>query len=309
MESFWNSSNLFKILIKWKWHILIITSLGMLLTAGATFLIKPKYKSYAVVYPVNLGEYSEESFTEQMMQILNSRDIMDNVINKFNLSEHYKIDTNYKHYRSTMYYLYQENVNISRTEYESVEIKVLDTDPQLASDMVEAILEFYNLKVATMHKLKLKELMVINDHHQANFKLKNDSIVKAMDILRKDYGILDYGSQVSELTQGIYRSQGNSVLIGKAEKQLDNIKQHGEAYLKLEQAYDTTLDLFFKYRLELDQQEIEYQKDITYAQVVTSPYPSDIKFSPDRVSIILISGLAILSLLILIIGMIEKSKK
>ena len=37
-------------------------------------------KSTAIVYPVNLSEYSEESYTEQMLEILNSGDIRDDLI-------------------------------------------------------------------------------------------------------------------------------------------------------------------------------------------------------------------------------------
>ncbi|MBN2667585.1 MAG: hypothetical protein JXR60_00020 [Bacteroidales bacterium] len=309
MDQFWNSSNLFKILIKWKWHIIIITFVGMAIIGGSTYLIKPKYQSQAIVYPVNLGELSDESFSEQMIQILKSRDITDNVMHKFDLPKHYGIDSTYKHFRSTMYYLYSENISISKTEYESVEITALDTDPDTAAYIVESILEFYNEKVREMHRLKLNELIVLNQKHTMVWKTAKDSVENRLKVLNQDQGMLDYTNQVTELTQGIFRSNGNQKLIDKAEKGLDDFKKYGLEYTFLTQKYWRVLDLYFQYKLAIDQQIVEYNKEITYAHIISSPYPSDNKYSPKRIPITLLGGLSVFSLLILVIGFIESRRQ
>ncbi len=308
MESFWNSTNLLKIFIKWKWHIIAITLVGMLVIGGATYLIKPKYKSMAIVYPANLGEYSEESYSEQMIQILNSREITDKVIAKYNLAQHYELDSAYKHFQSTMYYLYNENVSISKTEYESVEIDVLDTDPLMAKNMVNSILDFYNQKVREMHRLKLKELMTLNEKQTKHWSVVKDSLQNKIHALNDDYGLLDFKSQVEKLTEGIYRSNGNKNLIKKAEDQLNNIKKYGADFLFVNEKYWKSLDLYFQYKLALDQQQIEYKKEITYANIVTRPYASDNKYSPKRIPITLLGGLSIFALIILVIAFIENKR-
>ena len=308
MESFWNSSNLLKIFIKWKWHIISITFLGMAIIGASTYLIKPKFKSYAIVYPVNLGTFSEESFSEQMIQILNSRDITDKVMTKFNLSKHYEIDSTYKHLQSTLYSMYNENISISKTEFESVEINVLDTDPQIASDITNSIIDFYNEKVREMHRLKLKELMIINEKHANTWAVSKDSLQKRIHQLNEEYGFLDFSTQVEKLTEGIYRSNGNKSLIKKAEEQLNNIKKYGTEFTFINQKYWKSLDLYFQYKLALDQQKVEYQKEITYANIVTSPYASDKKYSPKRIPITMLGGLSVFALLILIIAFVENKK-
>ncbi len=308
MESFWNSSNLLKIFIKWKWHIIAITLIGMVVIGGATYLIKPKFKSYAIVYPVNLGTFSEESFSEQMIQILQSREITDNIMRKYNLSEHYGVDSTYKHFQSTMYYLYSENVSISKTEYESVEIDVLDTDPKMAKNITNSIIEFYNQKVREMHRLKLKEMMVLNEKHTQKWEGVKDSLQNRIHVLNNQYGILDFESQVQKLTEGIYRSNGNKSLIKKAEAQLNNIKKYGAEFTFLNEKYWKSLELFFQYKLALEQQKIEYKKEITYANIVTRPYASDNKYSPKRIPITLLGGLSIFALVILVIAFIENKR-
>ena len=41
---------------------------------------------------------------------------------------------------------YSQNVKISKTPNEAVSIEVLDSDPQVACDMVNAMIELYNIK-------------------------------------------------------------------------------------------------------------------------------------------------------------------
>jgi hypothetical protein len=61
---------------------------------SSPIVITPKYKSTAIVYPTNLFEYSKESTTEQMFQILLSNDIKFKMLNAFNLDKHYNLDRN-----------------------------------------------------------------------------------------------------------------------------------------------------------------------------------------------------------------------
>ena len=73
--------------------LLILTVVSAIL--GAIFsgpqFIKPKYKSLAIVYPVNIYPYSIESETEQMMQIFEASEIRDFIIRKYDLYKHWDI--------------------------------------------------------------------------------------------------------------------------------------------------------------------------------------------------------------------------
>src|SRR5574339_685042 len=90
------------ILLLWKWRksMLIVLGVAVITSVVATLLIREKYKSTAIVFPakassVTLGEkvvtasgmtmFGEEEEAEQMLQLLNSAEIRDPVIKKFNL--------------------------------------------------------------------------------------------------------------------------------------------------------------------------------------------------------------------------------
>src|SRR5215213_8719807 len=94
-NKFFNSVDLLQLVKRWRIHLLLV---GVISCAAAIvftmpFFIKPKYKSFALVYPSNLIAYSTESATEQMLQLAQSYDIRNKIIKTFDLFTHYDIDT------------------------------------------------------------------------------------------------------------------------------------------------------------------------------------------------------------------------
>ncbi|MCX6290290.1 MAG: hypothetical protein NT126_00830 [Bacteroidetes bacterium] len=77
MNAFLNSAEIIKSVIRWKWHLLTVAFISLaasVIFSGPSF-IKPKFKSFAILYPSNLVTYSTESSTEQMLQLLQSSDV------------------------------------------------------------------------------------------------------------------------------------------------------------------------------------------------------------------------------------------
>ncbi len=309
MDTFWNSSNLLKMLIRWKWQILIITFLGMLIVGASTYLITPKYQSKAVLYPANLGAYSDENYTEQMMQILQSRDIRDSLIKIYNLSEHYELDSTYKHFQSVMYYTLGQNISISRTEFEAVQIEVLDEDPQTASDMVYTIIDCYNRKVKQMHSVKVKEWLDINKRKINELTQLKDSISKRLEILGSKYGIVNVESQSRELSAALYNNKSlNAGKYKKAQKQMENLQKYGSEHTDLNLKLETLIEQLTRLNVEYEGQLVEYQKNIVYYHLLTEPYVADEKYSPKRIPITLLGGISVFVLMLLIIGFIENKR-
>ena len=118
-----------------QWRLFAVVGLMAALLSyvfsGPTF-IKPRYRSDAIVYPVNLNSYSIETRADQLLQLLESNSIRDSVIQRFDLVAHYKADTAQRGGRFILYNIYKERVEVSKTRYESVEIEVTDEDPVIA---------------------------------------------------------------------------------------------------------------------------------------------------------------------------------
>ena len=83
---------------------------------------------------------------------MQSQEIMDSVVEKFNLMKHYKIDKSYKYWKTALIGEYRSNVSISRTPYDAVTIKVYDSDPEIACAMVYEIVNQYNIIIERITK-------------------------------------------------------------------------------------------------------------------------------------------------------------
>jgi uncharacterized protein involved in exopolysaccharide biosynthesis len=283
-----------RLLGKWKIHFLLITVISAIAAAvfSSSFFIKPRYKSSATVYPANILPFSEESATEQLLQMLQSAYVRDQVIHKYDLAKHYGIDTAAKEGHTALLNTFQSFVSISKNQYESVDIEVTDTDPQMAADMVATIVFALNNKISTLHKQKTAE---VKDVLAKQMKLKSDqldSLNRILQELRVKYHILDYNIQVKEASKGYMKSVSG----GRASKDIDdllrNLEERGGEYYKAKVIYDGTLNAYTLVRNDYDNTLKELNKNFTYTYVVSDPVPSDKKSYPVRWLIVLISVVA-----------------
>jgi len=308
MENYFNNINLIKIFAKWKWHFIIIAAVAavMAIIFSSPMFIKPRFKSTAVLYPSNIAPYSDESLTEQMLQWLNSQDIKDSVIRKFDLSSHYGIDSTYKYFYSTMLYLYDKNVKISKTQYESVEIVVFDTDPVLARDMANAILNFCNEKIRYIHRSKYQEVVVGVQHMLDIKKAEMDSVKNQMRILGSDYDLIDYDNQSLEISRGYLRTvEGGSTINTKDVLRLKkNIEEKGGELVLLKARLQNIAGEFSTLTQYYDKALSNAKMDLTYINVISKPQIADKKSYPTRwlimlyvVTVALVFSLVVISII------------
>lgn len=311
MDKYFENKNLFSLLFKWRFHLIIITVVAGVLAvvfSGPAF-IAPLFKSYALVYPSNINPYSDESETEQMLQILQSNDIKDSVIAKFDLAKHYEVDQDYKYFRSTLLYEYDDHVKTKKTPYESVEIEVLDKDPQMASNMVEAILYYYNKKVSKLHKEKWLEVVKIYDGQLKRKARYIDSLKSVMKDIGENYGLYEYSTQSEEITKGLLKtvSGSNASQINDREvrKLNDAMKRKGGDLITLVELLRQEARTYADVKLDYEQATRFYTDKLTYTNVITPPFPADKKVYPIRWLILVITLIATFFFASLIIVILE----
>ena len=299
---------LLELIIKWKKHFIIVTILSIAASAifSSSFFIAPIYKSFAIVYPSNIIPYSNESPTEQLVQLLEATDIRESVIQKFNLAAHYNIDTTANLGVFNLIKKYQSNVEISQTQFNSIEIKVFDTDPQLACDMVNEIIKALNLKARSLQRAKTKEVLEIVNNQLLVKKLQMDSINSALQTMRVKYQILDYGIQVKEYSKSYLKalsSGGSKGSIKDIDNMMRNLEEKGGEFYQMKQTFDVVLNSYNTSKLEYDKVESDMNKLLTYTNIISKPIPTDKKSYPIRWLIVFISVISTnLFLLLLIIS-------
>lgn len=314
MDNFFNSSNLIKLISKWKYHLLVIVGVSAIVAmifSGPSF-ITPKFKSYAVVYPANIEPYSEESETEQMLQIMNSQDITDSVIKKFNLAGHYKINPNYKYHQTVLFYEYHQNVKISKTPYESVQIEVFDKSPDTAMLMVTTILHFYDKKISSLHKSKYRE---VADMYQKQLALKRgtiDSLKQIMFTLGTKYGIFEYDYQSQEIMRGYLKTLtgegAERINTKEVNRLLSSMEQKSGQLIEVVQMIQDESRTYVETKLDYELAVRFLHANMTYSNIVTYPYVSDKKSYPIRWLIVVVVSLAAFVFTMIIILFVEKRK-
>ena len=305
MDNNFNNLSLVQLIYKWKWHILVITLVAAL--CGAIFssstFITPLYKSEAIAYPANISPYSDESETEQMLQIINSQSIIDSIVEKYDLWTDYNIDRNYQFAKTYLMLEYHDKIKISKTPYEAVSIVVNDKDPQVACDIARDILYFYDQKVAKLHRDKVSEVVEMYAQQLMLKQQDIENLKQQLADLGTNYGMANYVGQSREITRGYLNGSA------RATELMRNLEQYGPEAIDLENKIIAEATTYVDVKLDYEQELRFLNSNLTYSNIVTEPYPADKKSYPVRWVVVALSGLAALLLTILVLFIIENRKK
>jgi capsular polysaccharide biosynthesis protein len=312
MENFFNYHKLLQLIWKWKMQLIIVAIAAAVLSVffSSKLFITPLFKSTGIVYPANVKPYSDESETEQLLQLINSRDIRDSIIKKYSLGSHYKLDPNDKYYQSTLLYLYGQRVNIKKTEFESVVIEVADSDPKQASDMVNDIIALYDGKVRELQKSKFREVVT-------SCKIWVDLKQKQLDSLQREIDAVSLGKAgIEELSpekmpltqQKEFMGPEKDKLVRSAATRKGHSGSNGRLVMLLNLAQTEAL-AYSEFKLKYDQALLDYNREYTYTNVVSRPVPADKKSSPVTWLIVVLSTITALMAATFVIAVIENRKQ
>lgn len=313
MDNFFSNLNLLKIVLKWKWHLVVLAIAAALvsLVVSSPYVMRPRFKSFAIIYPSNILPYSEESETEQMLQWLNSSDVRDSVIKKFDLSNHYGISPDEKYYASKLMGTYNTFVKISKTQFESIDVSVEDVDPVMARDMVNAILYFTNQKIADVHISKYNEVVASVQQSLLTKKMEIDSVKKQYHQITATYGIYDMEGQSQEITRGELRTVdggGGSINTKDVMKLKMGMMEKGGDLVLLSNRLQNLGNEYSELVRKYDQARFDADKKFTFVNIVTPPTVPDKKYYPKKLFIMFyfVAGTLLFSLLA--IALIEQRK-
>lgn len=311
MNNYFDNTSMIQVINKWKWHIIVITVAAAIIGAifsGSTF-ITPMYKSEGVLYPSNVAAYSDETFTEQMLQIMQSNEIMDSVIEKFDLMSHYKIDKGYKYWKTALIGEYRDNVKISRTPYDAVLIKVLDKDPELACAMVKEIIRLYDKKVGSLHKIKRLETVNMYKRQLDEKQQFIDSLKTRMAEISTNYGVVEYESQSREVTRGYLKTDGGTrVNQNGVDEMKANLEQYGPEIIALSTLIENENITYSQVKLDYEQELRFYNADMTFSNIISEPFVADKKAYPVRWVVVALCGMAACFISIIVVYLIERKK-
>jgi len=325
-----DSSNLIVYLYQWRKPLLIVTLVSAVAAAifSSPTFIPPKYQSTVVLFPATtnsvssalLGEknaytkdileFGKEEEAEQMLQILYSDEIRSKIIDQFNLMEHYDIDADSEYKMTNLYKEYESNITYRRTEYMSVVIDVLDTDPNLAAQIANQIGTLLDsVKNRIQKERALQGLAIVGKEYKNlryEVKMKEDSL---RDLRR--IGIHDYEAQAAVLSEqyATARIERNNGLAEELKNRLDTLAEYGGAYVSLRDQLKYMYEELNLLKTRYEQAKVDAELSLPHKFIVNEAFPAEKKSYPIRWLIVAISMLGSFVFTLLTIIVLDTLKK
>lgn len=285
------------LVLLWKYKTILLTVLIsssiLAYLFSSPFFITPLFKSVAVVYPSNIAPYSNESMTEQMLEMMNSLSVKDSVIFNQKLVEHYGFDKNSKNYLSLVRYEYDEKINVERTDFEAIRIKVFDKDPEKAKDIADQIIFCTDALIRNVQSKKLNEVVYMYSNGLKNIKEKIDSVDSAILKLREENNFVDFEIQLEQLSRNYYNSLSTTGKgLEEMRQTMNTLKTKGTIYQLLESRAKKLKELYAEQEAEYLKTIRDVERNFTYTNIISKPMAADQKSYPVRWLIVLISAIS-----------------
>ena len=187
-----------RFLKKYRLKLAAVTLVCAVLSAVISLFIPKEFESTAIVFPpgnLSLDVNSEnpnfgyDIEADRLLQILQSTEIRDSVIKKFNLADYYGIDQSEKEWLSKLNLKYQKDVEFERTTFMSIVITVQTKDPELSAGIANHILMVADKVREKLYKQNVKLAFAKTSDEFRTEKHICDSLYANLQLQFKDMGI------------------------------------------------------------------------------------------------------------------------
>lgn len=299
--------------------LILISLVAAIVSTVVALSITPKYKSSVVMFPTNstaiskgllsgsslytedVMSFGEEEEAEQLMQVLNSEVIKANIIQKFKLYDHYKIDPGARFAKTKLQKTFEDNIKFRRTEFMSVIIEVLDTNPVMAANIANEIASQVDTVMNQMQKERARKAFAIVEKEYLDLsddlREMEDSLTRIMKT-----GVMDYESQAQVFNDAYARALADGKLDGarKLERKLEVLAKYGSSYVSLRNLLKAETERLSLVRQKYMEARVDAEQNLPYKYIVDKAYESEKKAYPRRMLIVLFSVISVFFLALLV---------
>ncbi|MFA6923389.1 MAG: Wzz/FepE/Etk N-terminal domain-containing protein [Bacteroidales bacterium] len=325
--NYFDSENLFKVVNKWRKILLILISVTLIISYSGTFLIKPKYKATVILLPCSTNsiskalisinptskedimEFGSDEKVEQMLQILNSSEVRDRIINKFNLMEHYDINFNSRYPYTKLYNKYKKLITFKKNEYMAVEIDVLDCNPQTAADIANEITNSFDTIINKTQKERAKIGFNIVKNEYDLFEKHIKDLEDSLNKLR-GLGVLEYEKQAEVITDQMSAATARNNNSGAKilEEKLQVLAKYGGKYVSLRDEVIYDKEKLSDLKLKYQEAKIDAEQNIPQKFIIEKALKPEKASYPIRWLLTALTTFCTLLVSIIVIIIIEKQK-
>ncbi|MFO7755489.1 MAG: Wzz/FepE/Etk N-terminal domain-containing protein [Bacteroidales bacterium] len=273
------------------WKVYFFTGLAaFIISAVVSLFITPKYESEVILYPSgNVGAgaaqlfgtgsqestFGDEQAVERILQILQSDNIRERLVEKYSLFEHYDISGDARYRYTQLNRKMDRNIDFSKTRFMSVRLSIMDEDPKIAAAMANDIALMID---STFNRLiketGRKHLRVLEKQQQEQALLINM-----------------YEDSLGMMTETYNR--GGRQYAG-SDSRVDNMADYGPAYVRLSESHEQAVEDMGMIRQKITEARIAAGSDFPYIMVVNEAQVAEKKSFPRRSVIVILSTISVL---------------
>jgi hypothetical protein len=274
------------------------------LPISISLTITPLFRSSVVLYPTtNVVEtqtlfgmqntstalFGDETATEKVLQILRSDNIRNYLVSKYDLLKHYDIGEKTK-YKYTLLNSRMNKYIISRkTQYNSVEITVLDSDPVIASAMANDIAR----QIDTVFN------QIVKNAGRKSFAAISNSYNDQLKRVRS----LEDSVRLSSPKGAVSAYPGN-LRAGLANSSWGTVSgQYSPEFLRLINMFESENENLSAIRSRLTEAKMLAEQDLPYTHIINEAKVSEKKALPRRSYVVVVSTLSAMLLLLFFLGL------
>ncbi len=320
-------------LVQFAWSkrkfLILLSTAGFIASIIVSLMITPRFRSSVVLFPAasvsfkNLVETSSISTdsrdvlsfgadeeAERMLQILHSNQIKDHIMRKFDLMKHYGISMSEPFPYTKLENRYKSNIKFRRTEFMSIEILVLDTDPQMAADIANEIAGYIDSTIHGMQRQRAVEAFNLVEKEYRSSEMQVQQISDSLQKIRQ-LGVVDYNSQASAL----YNAYANAISKGdqqSAEKimnRMNTLSKYGGAYLELSKKLESEIERLGLLKSKYVSSKVNMEQTLPQIFIVDKAQKAERKAVPKRSIIVIVTTISTFALTLLALLFIEQFKR
>jgi uncharacterized protein involved in exopolysaccharide biosynthesis len=305
-----DSVNMLNLIFRYRKLFFLTFALAVIISSVVSLLIKPLYRSTVVLYPTtNVVEtqslfgiqadavplFGDETATEKVLQILKSDHIKKYLVTRYDLMKHYGISESARYKYTMLDVKMKKNIVSRKTQYNSIEISVLDNDPQLAATIANDIAR----NVDTVFNQIVKE-----------------AGGKAYSAIEKSYSnqmLLVRSLEDSLKMSGVSSTQPGipaKIKAGSVNSSWAAVGgEYSPKFLRLINMFESENENLSDIRIRMTEAKILSEQNLPYTHIINEAQVSEKKALPRRSVIVLASALSSLLLLIFILALYEMVKR
>ena len=307
--------------------LIVISLFAFLVSLIASLTIPPKFKSTVVMFPASSTSVSktlltdnpsqkgiltlgEEEEAEQMLQILNSGQIRDRIVMKYDLMDHYEVDPDSKFPLTRLRNKYKKNISFKKTQFMSVEISVLDTDPQMAANIANNIASLVDSTMNLMQQDRaFLALKVVEEEY---FSLRDQIRVleDSLNVLR-GFGVYDYEAQ-AEMFSNAYAVaivEKNVEGAREIEKKLKVLEKYGGAYVSIRDFLEFEKKHLSELKAKYAEAQVDANQNLPHKFIVDHAYMAEKKSYPKKSLIVFVSTVSAFFLALILMFVFESIRE